>query len=167
MNSSLCLHLLCIVSRLPVFADRWADDYYCPASPSSQKQALRQRPEELRRGREQPHWGQSAPLPGAQCWFSKLFARDISHRFVAKITSWLMPETIKHIREFLMGSNEMQADLFVRSKVELFSVPHPRYRWVKSVSSGSHVKTVLLLDEWQSFWNGLVLHSSTNTQCLL
>lgn len=78
---------LCIISRLPILADRWADDYYCPASPSPQKQALREQPEELRGGREQQCGGQSAPLSGAQCWFSKLFARRVSHSFITLITS--------------------------------------------------------------------------------
>lgn len=76
MNFSLCLPLLCVISRLSIFADRWADDCYSPTSPSTQKQALREQPEELHRGRgvtADVGATESLLLMGMQHWISQEF----------------------------------------------------------------------------------------------
>lgn len=98
MNSPLCLHPLCIVSRLPVFADRWADEFYCAASPTPQKQALWGQPEELHRGRRTTAdtRGPQSTTHGREGLDLPSFLVDsLSHRFVTLLDSWFIPETIK------------------------------------------------------------------------
>lgn len=76
MNFSLCLPLLYVISRLSIFADRRADDGYSPTSPSTQKQALREQPEELHRGRgvmADVGATESLPLMGMWHWISQDF----------------------------------------------------------------------------------------------
>lgn len=98
---------LCIISRFPVFADRWADECYCATAPSPQKQ-----PEELHRGR-----GTMADTMGPENTthgnealdFPSFLVGSFFCRFVTLSDSWFIPKTHKTRKGQFFNGKEQSA----------------------------------------------------------